>query len=239
MNIFTQSIIYFNFIFCLIRATPSCNFDEIAVNLLSSSSRYEYNIYEKYDYGINVILKKIITKSGNSISSQNYLTVDSVTKLVDFENIHSFYPNQLSSSLIICPKGKFHPYDFDSGDYITHSDFESSDNWDLRCFLHDTGYFHVLYGYSEKENFFSSYNNNALTKNSLHKAFLYDFIFENGSNNDNGEYRIATVNTYYSQITIIYSIFYLRSDYEGRNNLKRQNVINAGSYSGASFDENN
>ena len=68
-------------------------------------------------------------------------------EVVDFENIHSYYPNQLSTSLIICPKGKFHPYDFDSGNFIIHSDFESTDNWDLRCFLHDTGYFFVLYNY--------------------------------------------------------------------------------------------
>ena len=239
MNIFTLLIIYFNFILFTLSSTPSCNFDEIVVDLLSSSSRYEYTIYEKNNYGINVILKKMITKTGNSISSQNYLTVDSVTKLVDFENIHSYYPNQLNTSLIICPKGKFHPYDFDSGNFIIHSDFESSDNWDLRCFLHDTGYFFVLYGYGEKENFFSSYNNNALTKINLYKAYLYDFIYENGNNNDNGEYKIATVHTYYNQITIIYSIFYLKSDYEGRNNLKRQNIINAGIYSGAIFDENN
>ena len=238
MKSFFLLLFSFNFIFLTSYSISIWNFDNLAINLLSSSTNYEYIIYKKEDHGIEVILIKQITKIGNIISSKNFLTANSTKKEVSFENIHSYYPNKLGATILICPKGKFHPYDFMNDNYITPPNFDLDDNWDLRCYSHKSGYFFILYAHSGRENFYSVYNNE-YSKKEMFKTYLYDYIFEDGYITDNAEYKIATVNSYYNMITLIYNIFILKSDFEGRNTIRRQDLIGEKGHSQATFDGNN
>ena len=70
---------------------PTWNFSNISIDLLSSSSSYEYIIYNKKEFNTIITLKKIITKNSNLITTENYLTINTTTKKVLFENIDSFY----------------------------------------------------------------------------------------------------------------------------------------------------
>ena len=199
-----------------------------------------YDIYEKDEIGFKITLNKTISRTDDKlINIENILTVKSDTKTVSFENIDSHYLNKLGAEVLICPKGKFHPYDFYEDKSIIPNNFEEIEYWDLRCYFHDTGYFFVIYSYSEKENCFYSYNNNDLEKFEMYKYNLYDFILENGINSYNDIYKSASVHNYYDAITLIYNEFTLSSNTINRNTLKRQVVTQAGIYSSGSFDVNN
>ena len=156
IQIFSSTI----FILLLIQVLapiPVWDFNSITVDLFSGSERsYDYILYDKKENGISVVLKKTIVKIGNTIMSHNYISIDSITHEVDFEDIGSQYTNKLGYDILICPKGKFHPYDFKNNKYIEPSEFEDKDGWDLRCFAHDNGFFFVFY--------FLIYNQKFITK---------------------------------------------------------------------------
>ena len=148
------STILFSLFFQVLTPIPVWDLPSSSIDLLSSSSTYNFQIYSKVAYEINVNLTKVITKNDNNITSKNYLTVNSNTITVDFDDIDSHYANKLGCDILICPKGKFHPYDFNNNNYITPTEFVERGDWDLRCYFHNTGYFLIFYLMNEYKNFF-------------------------------------------------------------------------------------
>ena len=152
------STILFSLFFQVLTPIPVWDLASSSIDLLSSSSSYSLQIYSNSADGISVNLTKVITKNDNNITSKNYLTVNSNTIEVDFEDIDSHYTNKLGCDILICPKGKFHPYDFINRTFITPPSFEEKGDWDLRCYDHYTGFFLIFYLMNEGENFYYSYN---------------------------------------------------------------------------------
>ena len=165
--------------------SQQANYLDVSINTM------DYTIYEKYAYNITVILKKRISKSGAQIVTQNYLYVyDSSSNLkgikaVGFEDIDSHYTNKMGYGILICPKGKFHPYDFNGG---THLDpppgFDDTGGWDLRCYDHYTGYFYMFYLLNNGNNFFYKYTGGINEKTDYIYSYFYDYILENGNLGD-------------------------------------------------------
>ena len=129
-------------------SVPNWDLESLSVDLFSSSSsdtQYEYILYESYGY----VLKKIVTRQDGKIKSVNKLTFtedsETYTQEVAFENIESTYYQQLDAKRLVCPRGKFHPYNLGTNSYIVPSDFVEEGNWDLSCYKHDTGYFIIFY----------------------------------------------------------------------------------------------
>ena len=170
---------------------PNWDITSQSIDLLSSTSTYDYTIYTKEAYDITVILKKTITKSGSSITSQNYLTIGTTTKEVDFDDIDSQYTNKLGISILICPRGKFHPYNFNDDSYLTPSGFTDSGDWDLRCYDHYQGYFLVFYLSKNGNNFYLKYSSDDIKECTYIGSYMYDYKLENGNNDDNYEYKFS------------------------------------------------
>ena len=183
-------------IFCLLNFSleiiPIWNISTSAINLLSSSSEYNYYIVDREMYGMKVKLKKIITKSETGISHKNYLKIgDGDENQVYFENIESFY--YLNNINIICPKGKYHIYNADTQQYIKPTGFtDNENNWDLKCYKHDSKYFLVFYLMNGKQYTFGSdyqtntdsfvwVSNSHNDKNNIADE-LFDFKLENKEN---------------------------------------------------------
>ena len=223
---------------------PICDLDELAEDLFSTKTQYNLTIYEKNNFGIHLILKKIFTKKdSNIITYENILTLDIDSEIVPFEDIDSYYPNKLGANVLICPKGKFHPYDFYNNKFISPpNQFQETDNWDLKCYSHDTGYFFIFYANNSEENYFYIYNSNDINnmqKGRLFKPYLYDYILENGNTGHNDDYRSASIHSYYNDITLMLHYFTLKSSSQDRNTFKRQTITSAGIYSQGSFDNDN
>ena len=218
---------------------PVWNFDSQSIDLFSSSSTYEYIIYHKNSYEITVLLKKTINKINGVITSKNLLTIGSTTKEVAFEDIDSHYKNKLDHSVVICPKGKFHPYDFDNDDYIIPQSFEEKSDWNLRCYYHDTGHFFIFYLMNENSYFYSfchcDSDPNPISFPYLYQ--LYDFLLENGNKENNYRYKFPVIKNDGSYIFLqLYALITNSGEFNVNIvNLDRKSLIPVKQYSQAQF----
>ena len=136
---------------------PVWNFNNQAIDLLASSDEHYYDIYQKkYDSLTVTLWKKIIKENDVFFYNKTYVAVGEENKEVDFEDIESHYPNQLGVDIVVCPRGKFHPYDFKSNSFIAPDDkFEEKGDWDLSCYNHKSKHFLIFYLNNENYNFYS------------------------------------------------------------------------------------
>ena len=144
MKCFHILIFFYKLIF-IFSPIPNWDLENISEKVFSSESsenEHQYILYNKNGY----ILIKKTSKDDGKIKSKNYLSYyDKVTQEVQFENIESTYYNELGAKILICPQGKFHPYDFENNNYIIPPSFVEIGNWDLSCYKHVNGYFIIFY----------------------------------------------------------------------------------------------
>ena len=192
---FLKSIIFISLFLKNLAVTPVWDFNNISIDLLGSKMLYEYTIYNRTEYNTNVSLVKSITNVAGTLVAENYLTINTTKKPVTFENIDSFYLNKLGHSIVICPKGKFHPYDFVNNVDIAPPEFEEDGNWDLKCYSHETGFFLIFYLMNNNINFYYSLNtSNEITKCvDCFYTYIYDFIIENGNQDKNYYYKFPCI----------------------------------------------
>ncbi len=185
-------ILFINFFNLIVLIVPNWNLASSGIDLLSDSlSNYAYFITDRNLWSVRVQLRKEITRNEEGISHSNFLFVQGNSEFsVDFENIESNADNY-----IICPKGKNHPYNANTRQYLEPSDFEEKGNWDLRCFRHGTRYFlsfylmngdnYCFFSYIESSyQYDSSTQSGSYTKLTSNSNFsqMFDFKLENGDN---------------------------------------------------------
>ena len=152
---------YIIFIFILINSdfslVPNWDFEKSTVGLFSGTqTQKDYLMYEHNDNQVYLI-KRITKDSDGSISTQNLLKVGTGDyQEVPFENIDSSYKGKLGLTYVICPMGKFHPYDPINKVDIIPTEFEQggNGNWYLHCFTHKFGFFYVAYFNNGQRNFY-------------------------------------------------------------------------------------
>ena len=192
---FFSSIVFIAVFIQSFATIPVWDFNNISIDLLGSNNLYEYTIYNETKNKTMVSLIKKITKNNGNIVSQNYLTVNSTKRKVNFENIDSFYFNKLGYPIIICPKGKYHPYYFANDTYIIPDGFQENGNWDLKCYGHDTGFFLFFYLRNQENNFYYSLNNKIEFDKCMYcfGTYIYDFMIENGLNDEYYSYKFPVL----------------------------------------------
>ena len=137
---------------------PNWKFENSVNEYISSSqTQKDYIIYNQN----GVKLVKRITRNGdNSISSENLLSVNNGDFIqVNYDAIDSSYSGtkkQLNQDYLICPKGKYHPYNPVTNEVFIPTEFEERGNWVLKCFTHKVGYFYVAYFYNNDRNFYGT-----------------------------------------------------------------------------------
>ena len=180
-------------IFIYVRSPiPNWNLSEQA-NILNPT---DYTIYEKINDNIKIILKKKMYKSGDNVLSENIVYAyvkendnDDYTKCigektVNFDAIGSHYRGKLGYDILICPKGKFQPYNFNSGEHINNpTNFNDVGDWDLRCHYHNTGYFYLFYLLKNGNHFFFKYSGGSCEykTNDWIYSYFYDYMYEDGN----------------------------------------------------------
>ena len=233
-------IIYILLLQSILSVIPIWDFDNSSIDLLSIKNPYSYNIYNKDINGISLI--KTITKSDNNINIKNEINYNSGSiKEVTFENINSTYFGEfgLSSSNLICPKGKFHPYDIRNNENKTFSDFKEKGDWDLKCIKHANGYFLVFYLNNKESNFFSYKSGTKKTISSI-KNDLFDLELTDFYNSAcNYEYKFVYIYSNNTNIILSGALLILNTDeYEPHlNPQKKKEIINNKTYSQAYFDK--
>ena len=153
-----------------------------------STTSLNYIIYQSDGYNTNVKLEKKIYIENGQVTSKNILKVGTTEREVDFEDIDSHYSGAFSigDEVLICPKGKFHPYKFNANSYYIPSDFVEAEDWNLKCYNHFSGHFLILY---LPNNYYSFYSCTNCASNDGLKRFgngnfanIYDFTLENKNN---------------------------------------------------------
>jgi len=171
-------ILLLNQIFFVKAPIPVWNFNNQAIDLLASSDEHYYDIYQKeYDSLTVTLWKKIIKENGVFSYNKTYVAVGEENKEVDFEDIGSHYKNQLGVDIVVCPRGKFHPYDFKSNSFIAPDDnFEEKGDWDLSCYDHNSKHFLIFYLNNEDYNFYSKCS--VCRESSIKKFYFGNVIYD-------------------------------------------------------------
>ena len=178
---------------------PLWDFYNSSVDLLSSNNPHTFTVN-----GENCYLQKEITRDANNIISyKKYLYYDNTNIEVDYENISYYYQNILGAQNLICPRGKYHPYNLNSNSNITNN-FEERDDWDLKCFNHKIGHFLIFYLNNKDKNLFFSKNSGTITNCSGYFGNeLYDFILENITKEHNFQYNSSFIYSLDNNLTLL------------------------------------
>ena len=180
---FSYKILFLYFLKIVTSVIPVWDFNNSSIELLLP---FSYKIYDND----NILLKKVIKRINNNIEIKNYLTISGNSdEEVNFENINSTFNEKYgASSYLICPKGKFHPYDYQGKKEVKNSQFTEYGNWDLKCIDHKNGYFLIFYLNNKGSNFISYKNSKKEYLSNYFGDELYDLDLKNYyNNNDNGD----------------------------------------------------
>ena len=218
--------------FCVI---PNWNFDKIAIEL--SDTELEYQICSKSlkdDSGTTATTYKKITKSGSSVTYKNYIQIDSGEKKdVGFECVESAYKNQLGATYLVCPKRRYHPYDYTNNNYKIPSGntFSNGDDFEIQCYKHSVGYFIVAYLAKGAKNFYLTLDAGTSWKSiELHKG-IFDYVLQNTMVDTNYEFPFAYLTVDDSRLYLKGAKLTVKSNYVGNNDVDTKELIAAKSYS--------
>ena len=181
-------LLIFYQIFLIQAPIPNWNLDSQSISM----TNLRYTVYQSNGYSKNVKLEKNIYIENGQVISKNILTVGTIEREVPFEDIESHYSNVhgfVNDEVLICPKGKFHPYQFNADADYTPTGFTEVEDWNLKCYDHYSGrllFFFFLNGAYTFYSLCTNCNNDGGLKSFDYGDFtnIYDFTLENR----NGEY---------------------------------------------------
>ena len=193
MKFFFYSLLIICSFVSVILIIPEWNISTAGNDLLGSSTEQEIVVNYRDLFGVELkMIKKFNKDSTGKITYDNYVEVSGTKKKVDFEHVESFY-NKLNM-YIICPRGSYHPYNFNAERYLIPDGFQG-ENWNLTCFLHevDNHYFLLVFYHMNGNNVNAYLTNtnygiawsNAPTIAYEKKYELYDYRFNVQSEPDN------------------------------------------------------
>ena len=240
LNYFIFPFTFFNNILIIQALIPNWDFNSHTIDLLESSVSHQYNIFNDTKPFNTTLYKDIKKDSNGMIKIKNYLIVNSNKKEVPFEDINSVFQNKLGCSILICPKGNFHPFDFNNNKNITQSDFKEDDNWDLRCYSHDTGYFLIIYLLNQKHNFYFYESGEFKKSSNILNSIIFSYQLEQWKKEKNYKYKFITMEKKDNSLILYGRNIIMNS---GEKNLNSPNSIQttiseSGKYSQCYFDTN-
>ena len=168
-------ILFSNLISIILTITPEWDLTTSGKDLLLFNNTYEYTVYSKIFNDLHEtkfkMIKRIIRYNG-IINETNIIFFgdDIIGKEVPFDNIQSTH--FVHNKYIICPYGKYHPYDIEEGKFSIPEGAVADDDWDLKCAWH-----------LESQTFFAGY----ARKHDYNLFFINDFKFIWDSVNFSGE----------------------------------------------------
>ena len=229
-------IIYLCSVHFIISVIPNWNISEIGENLLpEGQDSYDYEYTKELHY-VYLTMKKHFYRNGDKIENSTTIIMDINTDIskghcertdgnMNFTNIESFY--FLKNKFYICPKGKYHLYDFTNGHYIVPNEFKDNGHFELKCYYHvKSSVFSVFYLMNgDTYAWYPTYvkGGNEITLNVKKSGVadnFYDFKLDENEIPDKSEnyYMMALIKKD-SNLTIYTLETQLKSDYQGANQI--------------------
>ena len=180
---------------------PEWNLEKSAISLLSGEENsYQYTIKEKNENYMNAKLLKYISIRDGTTTNNNWVEVENKeNRGVSFQNLESVH--NLYDKYIICPKGKFHPYYYDSNNNLAEwkpGGFNDNEEWDLKCFQHNNGNLFIVAYLMKSQQYIYTCKYSEINGGLYGKGFigekLYDFhLSEDLYNNEANCYKMASI----------------------------------------------
>ena len=185
-------------IFQVLSVIPEWNLDSAGEDLLGSETEKTFVISNRKMYDAEMTIKKRLTKNSSGITLTNLLQMKGKEEIeVEFDQVESLY--HIFERDIICPKGKFHPYDATNNQELKPDNFVG-ENWDLRCYYHKDSHFFLVFYLNNGNNVnihltndgsIYWYNGASIEKDNLKET--YDFLLK--GTKYSGDYQmVALVN---------------------------------------------
>ena len=168
MKYYFSCFLFFNSIISILSVIPEWNLEKTGDNLLNSeSNEHNYVIIERLMYNVFLKMTRKVYKNDGVVNYTNHVymsnhMVNIQERDVDFDFVESFYLiGDNYGDYIVCPKGPYHPYNLNKGEYITINGFEKKGlkDWDLKCYKHENNgetFLLVFYLLNGEINFFHS-----------------------------------------------------------------------------------
>ena len=139
-------------------------------------------------------------------------------------------------------KGKFHPYDFINNEFIILQD-NQEDDWDLKCYKHETGYFLIFYLNINRNSLFYKTRNYNIQSDPVMSSLHYFKLPENQDLGHNYQYKFPSIYKRGEYLKFLGMTLIL--NYAGNENYVNYNILNgetslmeAKSISGGYIDDN-
>ena len=235
-NIFYFSL-FCNLLFKALSVVPEWNLDSAGEDLLGSETEKIFVISNRKMHDAEMTIKKNITKTSTGIRLTNLLEMNGEQIEVEFDQVESLY--YLFKRYIICPKGRYHPYDFTNKRELTPDNFVG-ENWDLRCYYHKESHFFLVFYLMNGNNVnihltndgsIYWYNGASIEKDNLKET--YDFLLK-GTLYSNDYQMVALVNEDNS-LKLEYYAFTLKQGEQYPISYEEKPIIDKGKYIQAYF----
>ena len=190
MKFFFCSLLIICSFVSVILIIPEWNISTAGNDLLGSSTEQEIVVNYRDLFGVELkMIKKFNKDSTGKITYDNYVEVSGTKKKVDFEHVESFYYKL--NMYIICPRGSYHPYNFNAERYLIPDGFQG-ENWNLTCFLHEVdNHYFLLVFYHMNGNNINAYLTNTnshiewsdapkISQNKIYELYDYKLDKDNG-----------------------------------------------------------
>ena len=181
MKVFIIIFLFLNFFYYSLTVVPIWNIESATINLENSFSynTLKFGSSSFIGNGLSGSLRKELIKDGDSITKKNYLKINDWSEFaISYEDIDSGHFVTSQNKLVVCPKGKYHPYVVDNQIFYKldiGSGFEEKGNWDLKCYYHGAG---IAQGERGFLMLFYLMNKDKASYNSDFNAKAYDFQWE-------------------------------------------------------------
>ena len=228
MKSFINLIIFINCLFLFKAVIPVWNLTKAGQEL---DLPYTYTAYDKYWNEYHLTMTRTIQRNGDILNYTNYVKVyktndESYSKsgTVDFDHIGSFF--HIDGKFYICPKGKYHLYDFTNGKYIIPNNFGENGglDYELKCTYHSTSsVFIAFYLMNGEKAMHAIYVINGKMEDISYKVHLgdelYDYRISEEKVGDN-DYLLLSLDKLNSKLQLNTFKATLKSDYQGVNSIK-------------------
>lgn len=184
-------IFFLEFINLSYSFVPLWSFQKSSLDIYRENIYYKFHYYqitEKviYDY---IKLEGYITYFDNILNRYSQLTINNKnfgnTKFNDIES--AYYIND--GYYIVCPKGKFHAYefyDYQSFKELIPENFQKKDDWELKCYMHkEENYIFIAYLNSKNDFYqFDFKMRNWKYRDNKIGTIIYDFKWNTTKDSD-------------------------------------------------------
>ena len=135
-------IFFLNSIILIKSVVPNWDLSKIGKNKRSGNTYTRVvDVKDKKWNEIHLKLTTTFTFENGKVNKENILQMegkgtedDNIERIVNFDNVDNFY--YLNKKYYVCPIGKYHIYDYSTGEHVKPENFDDNIDFEFKCVYH-------------------------------------------------------------------------------------------------------